>query len=55
MLACVQFVIIPIKLQEVLGQEKKNVSVAIYHNPNGMNHTKTMDVSLLHFYGIRNE
>ena len=26
-----------------------------YHNPTGMNYTRTMDVSLLHFYCITNK
>jgi len=41
------------ELQKVLSQELRCFFVQQeYHSPNEINHTKTVDVSLLHFYCI---
>jgi len=51
-----QFVTMLIELKKLLCQVLKNLFVhRNYHNPTGMNHTTTMDVSLLYFYCIRNK
>jgi hypothetical protein len=53
----IQFVIMPKEMKKVLNQELKCWFVQQdYHSPIRINHTKKiMDVSLLHFYCIRNK
>ena len=52
--ACVKFTIIPIELKEVLSQELKCLFSKITAVLSEGTIPKTMDVSLLHSYCIRN-
>ena len=54
--AHVQIMTIMIELKKVLSQKLKHLFVYhSYHGPIRVNHTKTIDINLLHFYCNRNK